>query len=413
MVTPEPRPGAVLLGSDFKALAVARSLGAHGIPCVVVDQDPRSAWYSRYVRERYRWPRSMGDPALVAHLVELAAARGWQGWLLLPMQDEVVELVARHTEELGAVFRLVTQGWDVLRWACDKRLTYMMAARLGVAHPRTWYPRSQADLEQTVYTFPVILKPAVSTQLQYTLRLKALPAADREELLRQYARVADVLAPADLLVQEIIPGGGDAQHSVACYCVDGDVLVAMTARRMRQYPRDYGLGSSFVEAVAVPDLIEPARMVLGHMRVTGMVEVEFKRDPRTGEHQLLDINVRPWGWHGLCRACGIDFPYLQYRQRLGEPLAWPTPRYGPRWMRLLTDLPAALGEWRAGALALGAYARGFRRGLVFSVFDWRDPLPVLGDLARALVRVVRRGFVRLPGQPVGTRRGKILHLLGN
>ena len=48
--------GAVILGSDFKALGVIRSLGERGIPCVVIDNIPRSAWFSRYVVKRFKWP---------------------------------------------------------------------------------------------------------------------------------------------------------------------------------------------------------------------------------------------------------------------------------------------------------------------------------------------------------------------
>ncbi|HEY6399624.1 MAG TPA: hypothetical protein VIX82_19430, partial [Solirubrobacteraceae bacterium] len=43
----------VLLGSDFKALAAVRSLRRLGVPAVLVDNQPRAAWYSRYVQSRH------------------------------------------------------------------------------------------------------------------------------------------------------------------------------------------------------------------------------------------------------------------------------------------------------------------------------------------------------------------------
>ena len=54
-------PWAVVLGSDFKALGVVRSLGRKGIRCIVIDSVPRSAWFSRYVVKRIKWQGSMGD----------------------------------------------------------------------------------------------------------------------------------------------------------------------------------------------------------------------------------------------------------------------------------------------------------------------------------------------------------------
>jgi predicted ATP-grasp superfamily ATP-dependent carboligase len=262
-----------------------------------------------------------------------------------------------------------------------------MAEEVGVGAPRTWYPKASGDLDAMVFAFPVIVKPAISVRLQYVLRLKALPARSLSELHRQYDRAASILHPDEIMVQEIIPGGGSQQYSVATYCRDGEPIVGMTARRIRQYPIDYGLGSSFVRAVEVPELFEPAAKLLRFMRVTGMAEVEFKQDPRDGRFKLLDINVRPWGWHTLGGVCGLDFPYIQYRDLIEQQApASLSPRYGRQWVRLLTDLPAGFQEMRAGTLSPFAYLRSLIGRNTGSVFDWRDPLPAFGDLGSALAR---------------------------
>jgi predicted ATP-grasp superfamily ATP-dependent carboligase len=333
----------------------------------------------------------MDDPSFVSYLLDIARLDGLKGWMLIPMQDEVVELVAREHEQLAASYRLATQDWSVLRWACDKRLTYAMAQEVGVDAPRTWYPKARGDLDAMVFAFPVIVKPAISVHLQSVLRLKALPAGSLTQLRRQYDRAANTVRPDEIMVQEIIPGGGSLQYSVATYCKDGEPIVRMTARRMRQYPIDYGLGSSFVRAVEVPELFEPATKLLRFMRVTGMAEVEFKQDPRDGRYKLLDINVLPWEWHGLGRVCGLDFPYIQYCDLMdGRVPPSLSPRYGRQWVRLLTDLPAGFQEMRAGTLSPFAYLRSLLGRTTGSVFDWRDPLPALGDLGSALVRSIKR-----------------------
>ena len=168
----------------------------------------------------------------------------------------------------------------------------------------------------------------------------------------------------------------------------------MTARRTRQYPIDYGLGSSFVEALEIPELLAPAQKLLRHMGVTGMVEVEFKLDHRDQRYKLLDINVRPWGWHTLCIACGLDFPYIQYRDVLGQAPTLTTPRYSYRWVRLLTDVPAGIQEMRAGIIKPGSYLRSYIGKTTFSVFDWRDPVPVAGDFISAISRSMKKTHKR-------------------
>ncbi|MGZ3616423.1 MAG: carboxylate--amine ligase [Ktedonobacteraceae bacterium] len=385
-------PGAVLLGSDFKALGVARSLGEKGIPSIVVDNKPRSAWFSRYVVKRFQWHSQMDDPEFVSFLLHMGKQHHLEQWVLFPMQDEAVQLVAYNTQLLAQIYTLVTQEWDIVQWANDKRRTYQMAQEIGVPFPITCYPAHEDDLMNLNIPFPTIIKPAISTRLQYSIHLKALPVQSREELLLQYRRAIEVIHPHEVMVQEIIPGGGGSQYSFAAFCKEGRILSSMTARRTRQYPIDYGLGSSFVEALPVPALQEFSEKLLEYMHVTGMVEVEFKFDERDQHYKLLDINLRPWGWHTLCIACGLDFPYIQYCDALGidhNSTATPS-RYDYHWIRFLTDIPAGVQEIRAGITTPGRYVLSLLGKTEFSVLDWRDPLPALGDFMVALSRVLKK-----------------------
>jgi predicted ATP-grasp superfamily ATP-dependent carboligase len=388
---PVPMPGVVVLGSDFKALGVVRSLGQRGIPCVVIDNNPRSAWFSRYVVRRFKWPTHMEGEKFITFLLNIAKTYCLEQWVLFPTQDEVVQLIACNTPQLSQLYRLVTQDWDVIRWANDKRLTYRMAEEVGVPYPKTSYVTHKSELATLDIPFPVIIKPAISVRFQYATHLKALPAGSSQELLTQYETATASIIPDEVMIQEIIPGDGRVQYSIATFCEDGHIKTWMTARRTRQYPIDYGLGSSFVEAVEVPALFPLAEKLLCHMRVSGMVEVEFKYDERDQQYKLLDINVRPWGWHTLCIPCGLDLPYMQYCFALGYPLpALPTSiDYGYHWVRVLTDIPAGIQEIRAGITTPAAYLRSLKGKAAFSVLDWHDPLPAFGDVWTAVSRVIR------------------------
>lgn len=383
-------PGVVLLGSDFKALGVIRSLGQRGIPCAVIDNNPRSAWFSRYVSKRFKWPSQMEGEEFLSFLLNIGKKYHLEQWVLFPTQDEVVELIARNTREFSQIYRLVTQDWDVIRWANDKRLTYRMAEEVGVPYPHTWYVTRKDELATLDTPFPVIIKPAISVHFQYATRRKALPASNSQELMTQYESAIASISPDEVMVQEIIPGDGRVQYSIATFCEDGTIKTWMTARRTRQYPIDYGLGSSFVEAVDIPALLPLAEKLLRYMRVSGMVEVEFKYDERDQQYKLLDINVRPWGWHTLCIACGLDFPYLQYCSALGSTPAELSASidYSYRWMRILTDILAGIQEMRAGITTPTAYWKSLKGKTIFSVFDWRDPFPAILDAFTSTVRIL-------------------------
>jgi predicted ATP-grasp superfamily ATP-dependent carboligase len=300
--------------------------------------------------------------------------------VLFPTCDETAAFLSKFRTALSRRFRVSTPAWDVLRWAYDKRLTYQLAAEQQVDYPSTFYPRTEQDLEADTCTFPAILKPATHASVNPFTADKAWPVASRDELLARY-RQARELIPADLiLVQELIPGGGTSQFSYAALCCDGQPIASLTARRTRQYPIDFGYSSSFVETLDVPEIVEPSRRLLAAMRYTGLVEVEFKCDAPNGGYKLLDINPRLWTWAALGGRAGVDFPYLLWQMMVGRPVREQTARAGARWVRMSTDLPAAIHEMLRGRLNLRAYFQSLRRPIEFALMAADDPLPGLLDL---------------------------------
>ena len=95
------------------------------------------------------------------------------------------------------------------------------------------------------------------------IRLQGSP---REELRACFDEAAELVDPAVLMVQELIPGGGATQLSYAALVRDGEPLAALTARRTRQYPADFGRASTYVETASVPDIVEPSTRFLRRIR---------------------------------------------------------------------------------------------------------------------------------------------------
>jgi predicted ATP-grasp superfamily ATP-dependent carboligase len=157
---------------------------------------------------------------------------------------------------------------------------------------------------------------------------------------------------------------------------------------------DFGRASTFVETAELPEVEEPARKLLERIGYTGLVEVEFKRDPRDGKCKLLDVNPRVWGWHTLCARAGIDFTYLAWQLAHGEAVPASTARLGVRWSRLSTDLPAVVSEIRSGRLSVRDYLRSLRGPREHAIFARDDLLPGLLELpllASVLARRLARG----------------------
>jgi D-aspartate ligase len=370
--------GALVIGGNLNGLSIARSLGRRGVP-VWVTSPPniKLASYSRYTQRTLPWLDGDSE-GQAAYLLELAERYHLNQWVLFPTSDESAALLSKFHSALSRHFRVSTPTWDALRWAYDKRLTYQLAAEQQVDYPSTIYPATEADLRSV--NFPAILKPATHAAVNRFTADKAWPVTNHEELLARY-REARELIPSDLiLIQERIPGGGESQFSYAALCCDGQPIASLTARRTRQYPIDFGYSSSFVETLDVPEIVGPSQRLLAAIRYTGIVEVEYKLDVRDGRYKLLDINPRLWTWSPLGGRAGVDFPYLLWQMMVGRALPKQTGRTEVRWVRMSTDVPAAIHEILRGRLNVRAYLRSLRSPVEFALMAADDPLPGLLDL---------------------------------
>ncbi len=387
--------GALVIGGNLNGLSIARSLGRRSVP-VWVTSPPniKLASFSRYTRRTLPWP-SLEDEAQAAYLLEIAERYGLDQWVLFPTSDESAALLSKFHAVLSSRFRVSTPTWNVLRWAYDKRLTYRLAAQQQVYYPSTIYPTAEADLTAADLEFPAILKPATHAIMNRFTSDKAWPAANREELLARYREARELIPPELILVQEMVPGGGEAQFSYAALCCDGKPIVSLTARRTRQYPVDFGYSSSFVETLDVPEIVTPSRRLLAAIRYTGLVEVEYKYDARSQRYKLLDINPRLWTWATLGARAGTDFPYLLWQMITGKPVPEQTARIGVRWIRMSTDLPASLHLILSGRLSPGEYWRSLRSPVEFSVVAPDDLLPGLLDLPLFAYKHLCNGYKSL------------------
>jgi predicted ATP-grasp superfamily ATP-dependent carboligase len=333
--------GAVILGGAHGSLAVARSLGRQGVPVWFVTHDHPIAKYSSFATRSFDWAGPNNKDS-VDRLVEFAARHRLRRWVLFAGADDEVRLVAQHHAMLEQAFRLTTPPWAVARFACDKRLTHQHADSVGVDYPWSCYPRDRDELAAVDCRFPVILKPAFRSGRNAFTAAKAWRAEDRATLMARYDRAAALVGPEAIVVQELIPGGGDVQFSYAAVWSEGAPVASLVSRRARQFPIHFGFTSTFVETIEQAAVEEAACRFLAALRFSGLVELEFKYDIRDRRYKLLDVNPRPWTWIALGGPAGVDFPWIQWRLACGETLSPSRGRAGVSWTHASRDIVAAI-----------------------------------------------------------------------
>jgi len=372
--------GAVVVGGDHPGLAVVRSLGRRGIPVYVLeDQRCISSW-SRFATRVVRTADILDERSTVSAVLEMGRKYDLNGWVLIPTRDETVAAFSRYRSELSDFFRVSTGEWESVQWAWDKNKTYELANALEIPCPRTFNPTTIHEIELLSANLPLAVKPAVKENFFYATGAKAWRADTMEQLRQTYQRAAQQIRPEEILLQEIIPGDGHEQYSYCAFVRHGEPHSWLTARRLRQHPREFGRAATYVETVEAPEVEELSKRFLRKINYNGLVEIEFKRDPRDGKYKLLDVNARAWGFHGIGPVCGIDFAHLLFMDQLGESADPVHGRAGIGWIRLLTDIPTSISDLVHGTLSVGTYLRSLRAARTESVFRWDDPLPSVAEI---------------------------------
>lgn len=385
--------GAVVVGGDYQGLGIVRSLGSRGVPVCVVDDEVSISRFSKYCTHFVTVANLRDERDAVDALIEVAGRLGLLGWVLYPTREELVAAFSRNRSELSKVFRVPTPEWTSVRWAWDKRNTYRLAKELGIPIPATYYPENIDQLaELDGLAGPFAIKPAIKEHFIYATKAKAWCARSHAELRTLFQVASGLVGPGEVMVQELIPGGGTQQFAYCAFFRDGEAIGKMLVRRRRQHPLQFGKASTYVETVDIPELEELSERFLRASNYYGLVELEYKLDSRDGQYKLLDVNARTWGYHSLGAHAGVDFSYMLYADQVGMPVSRCTSRSGVAWMRMTTDLPAALMALLAGDIDFKTYVRSLRSCSVEAVFSREDPFPGLAEALLVPYLAIKRGF---------------------
>ena len=385
-------PVVVLYSGNATGIGLLRSLGRHGVPLWALDPNPDSV----VLRSRYAYGSTCADThydeeGFLRDLIAVGRQLP-QRALLLPSNDDYVDMLPRHRDVLDEWFILQQPSPERMRALGDKEQQFRAAWRAGVDTPRTAFISGPGDLEEAAdeVPFPAILKPSVPLAFRRRTGAKVITVRTRDDLGAAYERAREF---GTLLLQEFVPGGDDELYNYGSYLnARSQPLAQFTRLKIRQHPRTFG-EIRFGESMWVPEVADAGLRLLQELDYHGISGVEFKRDPRDGGYKLMEINARSTIIsHTLAPYVGVDIPYVAYRDAIGSPIIASRQRDGVRWIQCSTDIPDSLAEMARGELSPWEWLRSLPGTRVDGILAVDDPVPGLLDLGRALWRPVRRRF---------------------
>jgi D-aspartate ligase len=378
------RPTAVVMNMFYTGLGIARSLGERGVAVTGLSSH-RGVYgnYTRFAKVEIA-PCSRAEPEALAEWLAAFGKKAGGRNVIFPTRDDDVLFLDRYRDQLAPWFVPVIAPRAALQTCLSKWETFQLAQRTGVPAPRCWVVKTREEMADVAaaLTYPCVMKPVASydwRQGDNWARAggrKAIGIAGYSELCAEYEAIAG--GDPRVLIQEMIPGPDDRLVIAAVY-MDRKARwsAAFNTRKLLQIPEGFGTGC-VVEATDRPEVFEPAHRLLEEIGYTGIAEVEFKWDDRTGQYSLIEINPRPWDQHRLGVTCGTDLMWIAYLDHAGLPAPAAAGRPATHryiadeafWWAVLRGLYHRDGSLRK----LLAAARGPR---IWGIWSARDPLPFL------------------------------------
>ena len=376
------------MGSGITLLGVLRTLSEVNAEVIALPDIDRVTRRSRWYRAAPRALSGMKADTLAQCLEILPVPT-----VLMPCSDLWVRTVAALPAEVRSRYPASVAPLQALDLLVDKARFGSTLDRLGLPHPATRLMKSVQDLDVVSDTVlqSSFLKPVHSQQFFARFGVKAFRIADRSDAQDRLAECID--AGFQMMLQEYIRGRPPIITSSMDLSIAYGVVRALFARRrLRMSPPDFG-NSTLMISVPVSDTGNASatlKTLFADIGYRGIFSAEFKRDPRDGVFNLIEVNARPWWYVEFAARCGVNVCKLAIRDALGEPIETISEyAVGRRCVFPYYDLQAVRAELSAGRLGLLGWARSWL-GAYQPVFRWSDPLPAVGEVAALIGERLRR-----------------------
>jgi D-aspartate ligase len=374
-VTPLPR--AVVLDASDGGFVTARALAARGVPVTLLATAGNSWTLRGRDLDARLMPPIAKDRDAWLEVLDALGALG--DGVLIPSSDPAVELLARDRALIPAALRSFEGPDSAHLRLMNKSSLYEIAGRAGIRVPRTERVTTVAGIEELApgLPYPCLLKPALSHRFRELFGARrVIMAHDPEELVAEARPALD--AGLEMLVLEYVPGPElDLRGAVTLRRADGSFALSYGRRKLRQYPPHFGAGS-VLETIPAPETVEVARRLLEAAGFVGFSSLEAKRHERTGEHVLMEINVRIPQNVGLGEAAGVEPCWRLYATLAGIPLGpQATPRLGVKTVVASLEVPAVPAYLRDHELSVREILGSYRHVRTVSGLSLREPGPLM------------------------------------
>ncbi|MFP8891069.1 hypothetical protein ACLI4U_15070 [Natrialbaceae archaeon A-CW2] len=425
---------AIVCNCAYNGLSIIQELGRNNIDVHAVDSFPNIGTTSKYATYHKCPNPTTDEPEFVDYLIDLAAEFD-DNPVIIPANDHWASAIANNLDRLSAHSTPCVADAPTVDLLLNKRAFGEWANDRSYPVPRTWRQDEVTDIPDN--SFPIAAKPGDARHvpdMMFRSRLitfwnrltgtSSNPSSTSDEKMRRKSelytdfrlKIFNNLGELQSFIdtypdltskftfQEYVRGMSDSMYTVGVYANDGIVKGVFTGRKVRGYPPDIG-DCKVGQVESVPDrLVEVAKSICDELNYTGIAEFEYKKDTKTGDFYLIEINPRSWSWIGITPACGVNLPLMAYLDlsKSGDVsyLENKVPDGSVKWIKATEDFLNVLifyrqthDEWANGVLGWKSDIDG--RKTVFAEGKLNDPLPICYSgilIIRRLMNMVKKSL---------------------
>lgn len=329
---------AVVLGRSPTALYIIRELGRAGIKVCSVGMQSHTANWSSYLQHNPATLNPGNEEECLSLLLQHFGKKGKKAFLIAS-SDQDLDFIYRNIDVLSANFYIQTsiltgQAHNIM----DKEQLYQLCIEKGIAVPGSWSADAEKlnDLLGSIQ-FPCLIKPSLMHEVKTFMAGKKLWTATNNENFKAITATLP-RGKTPWLVQEIIPG---PESEIWLYCAFFDKhskpQQAFTARKIRQFPPGFG-SASLVQSEDNQELSNLCEQFFTSIKYQGIAAAELKRDAKTGQLKMIEINPRPSLWFEASSAANKQISLAAYCEASDQNLPQEQPQQqGVYWRYWLKD----------------------------------------------------------------------------
>ena len=225
--------------------------------------------------------------------------------LIIPVGARSVKYIASHIERINKLTKVFVADIDSIEIALNKGKTFEHAKQSSVLIPKTYSFSSLQDIEKNKSTieYPIIIKSSDESLYKF----ETIYVNNYIELMKALydcnAKHPQILENKFPIIQEKVIGKGFGFFALYN---KGQCVSYFMHERIREYPSTGG-ASTCARSVYDKDLSNTGIKLLDSLNWHGLAMVEYKKDEKSDEFKLIEINPKIWGSFELSIKCGVDF----------------------------------------------------------------------------------------------------------